>query len=630
MYFSSIISAVALLFTPSVLADVPLITNATEYIDLANSQGGFPSQTFRSSAIVAPIFFVNKWEKDQVDDAPFVFLGTVYGEWKAGPMIFDARDMSLIYADQRYENTYTSNVHIINGSRYFAFWEGGHTRGHANGNCLFFDEDYNLRYTVTAQGLGDAEADMHELSVTKDDSVIFSTYFNIPYDCSSVGGPDNALLMDSGFQEVDAATNRLIFDWHASRFFDINDSFAIYNEDYGVSPDSGFDFFHINSIQKTDDGNYLVSSRHLSLLTLVDGKDGHPIWILGGRKNQFTDLSNGEATNIGWQHDARILPSNSTGETHITLFDNHGEYSGVCQEKCQTRALHIAIDPVALTARVVSQFFHPENIDSGAMGGCQTLDSGNVMTGWGHNPGFVEYKSDGTPVMDIQRGIIGGEVLADMFAYRVNKGDWTGRPPWPPTVVADAPNGNTLEATIYVSWNGATDVASWAIFASDDHRTISNYTNLIAESPRQGFETIISLASKDISRRYLAAAAVSASGDVLSSTIVIDLENDGQPAIVTSDIVSLKPPSPPPPPLSPSPQSSPVPPTSPSPPSPPSPSPSVSSGEQSLSTGTLGVMSGSVFSVVGIFYAGAFYWRKKARLRRGHGEEGYRMVDMRD
>ncbi|KAL9485268.1 hypothetical protein ACSS6W_004057 [Trichoderma asperelloides] len=590
MYFSSIISAVALLFAPSVLADVPLITNATEYIDLANSQGGFPSQTFRSSAIVAPIFFVNKWEKDQVDDASYVFLGTVYGEWKAGPMIFDARDMSLIYADQRYENTYTSNVHIINGSRYFAFWEGGHTRGHANGNCLFFDEDYNLRYTVTAQGLGDAEADMHELSVTKDDSVIFSTYFNIPYDCSSVGGPENALLMDSGFQEVDAATNRLI----------------------------------------TDDGNYLVSSRHLSLLTLVDGKDGHPIWILGGRKNQFTDLSNGEATNIGWQHDARILPSNGTGETHITLFDNHGEYSGVCQEKCQTRALHIAIDPVALTARVVSQFFHPENIDSGAMGGYQTLDSGNVMTGWGHNPGFVEYKSDGTPVMDIQRGIIGGEVLADMFAYRVNKGDWTGRPPWPPTVAADAPNGNTLEATIYVSWNGATDVASWAIFASDDHRTINNYTNLIAESPRQGFETVISLATKDIARRYLAAAAVSASGDVLGSTIVIDLGNDGQPAIVTSDIVSLKPPSPPPPPPSPSPQSSPVPPTSPSPPSPPSPSPSVFSGEQSLSTGTLGVMSGSVFSVVGIFYAGAFYWRKKARLRRGEGEEGYRMVDMRD
>lgn len=270
MHSSSIISAAALLFTHSALADVPLITNATEYIDLANSQGGFPSQTFRSSAIVAPIFFVNKWEKDQVDNAAYVFLGTVYGEWKAGPMIFDARDMSLIYADQRYENTYTSNVHTINGSRYFAFWEGGHTRGHANGNCLLFDEDYNLRYTVTAQGLGDAEADMHELSVTKDGNVIFSTYFNIPYDCTSVGGTENALLMDSGFQEVDAATNQLLFDWHASRFFDINDSFALYNEDYGVSPDSGFDFFHINSIQKVSSHLQSYDTRIIAANILTD------------------------------------------------------------------------------------------------------------------------------------------------------------------------------------------------------------------------------------------------------------------------------------------------------------------------------------------------------------------------
>ncbi|KAM0252535.1 hypothetical protein ACHAQJ_007667 [Trichoderma viride] len=612
MYFSSsIFSAAALLFAHSTLADVPLVTNATEYSALADSDNGFPSQKFRSSDIVAPVFLINKWEQDQVDNASFIFLGTVYGENKAGPMIFDARDMSLVYADQKYENTYTSNIYFINGTRYFAFWEGGHTRGHANGNCLFFDESYNLKHNVTAQGLNDARADMHELSVTKSGTVIFSTYFNIPFDCRAVGGPENALLMDSGFQEVDPTTNELVFDWRASNFFDINDSYAIYNSDYGVSPDSGFDFFHINSIEKTDDGNYLVSSRHFSILTLIDGKDGHPIWILGGRQNQFNDISNGEATNFGWQHDARILSSlssNNTGETHITLFDNHGEYSGPCQEKCGTRALHIAIDPTSHTARVVSQFFHPESIDSGAMGGYQTLDSGNIMTGWGYYPGFVEYTSDGTPIMDFQRGMMGGEPLPDMFAYRVNKGDWTGKPSWPPSVAADAPNNSTLDATIYVSWNGATDVASWAIFASNDHSTISDYTNLIVESPRQGFETTIPLTtSKNITCRYVGAAAVSSSGDVLGSTIVIDLQNGGKPATVTSDIITLKPPSP----------------------SPPSPSPSPSA-EESLSTSTVGVMGGSVFSVVGIFYAGAFYWRKKARAGRSHGEEGYRMVDMRD
>ncbi|KAK0765857.1 hypothetical protein N5P37_001797 [Trichoderma harzianum] len=557
MHFSSIISATALLFAHSTLADVPLITNATDFTTLADTDKGFPSQTFRSSDIIAPVFLVNKWEQDQVDNASFIFFGTVYGENKAGPMIFDARDMSLVYADQKYENTYTSNVHVINGTRYFAFWEGGHTRGHANGNCLFFDENYNLKYNVTAQGLNDARADMHELSVTQSETIIFSTYFNIPFDCRSVGGPENALLMDSGFQE-------------------------------------------------TQDGNYLVSSRHMSILTLIHGKDGHPIWILGGRQNQFTDLSNGAATNISWQHDARIIPSyNITDETHITLFDNHGEYSGPCQGKCQTRALRIAVNQVLRTARVVSEFFHPENIDSGAMGGYQTLDSGNIMTGWGYYPGFVEYTSDGTPVMDFQRGAIGGEPLPDMFAYRVNKGDWKGNPSWPPSVAADAPNNSTLNATVYVSWNGATEVASWAIFASNDHSSINSHTNLIAESPRDGFETAISLSSQNTTRRYVGAAAVSSSGDVLGSTIVIDLQNGGKPATVESGIITLKPPSP-------------------------SPPPSSTSGSRSTSTSSVGVMGGSIFGAAGVFYAGVYYWRRRARARRGHGEEGYRMVNLRD
>ncbi|KAL7934948.1 Arylsulfotransferase domain-containing protein [Trichoderma chlorosporum] len=587
MFFLPIICATALLFADPTLADAPLISNATDFRALADSDEGFPSQKFHSSDVIAPVFLVNKWEQDQVDNAPFIFLGTVYGENKAGPMIFDARDMSLVYADQKYENTYTSNAYLINNTRYFAFWEGVHTRGHANGNCLFFDENYNLKYNVTAQGLNDARADMHELSVTQSGTIIFSTYFNIPFDCRSVGGPENALLMDSGFQEVDPVTNELIFDWQASKFFTIDNSYASYNADYG-----------------THDGNYLVSSRHLSILTLIDGKDGHPIWILGGRQNQFADLSNGEATNFSWQHDARIIPSSSnlTDETHITLFDNHGEYSGPCQDKCQTRALRIAVNQVLHTARVISQFFHPESIDSGAMGGYQTLNSGNVMTGWGYYPGFVEYKSDGTPVMDVQRGMIGGEPLPDMFAYRVSKGDWFGNPSWPPSLAADAPNNSTLDATVYVSWNGATEVTSWAIFASNDHSTINSYTNLIAESRRDGFETAIPLTSTNVTHRYVAAAAVSSSGDVLGSTVVIDLENEGKPAVVTSNIVTLKPSSSPPP---------------------------SGSGNQS-STSTIGVMGGSIFGIAGIFYAGTYYLRRRARVGRGQREEGYRMVDLRD
>ncbi|POR32805.1 Uncharacterized protein TPAR_06986 [Tolypocladium paradoxum] len=530
--------AALLWWAGSAAADVGIFSDIDGFTAYADSHGGFPSQTFRSSDIVAPVFQVNSWDRADADAAPYLFLGTVYGRMRAGPMILDARDLSLVYADQRYDNAYCANVQVVSGTRYMAFWEGVHHRGHASGHCLVYDEGYRLTYNVTAQGLhGGALADMHEMVFTPDETIIFSTYFNIPYNCSSVGGPDEALLMDSGFQEVDPETNKVLFEWNASDYFDIADSFARYDEAYGVSPDSGFDFFHINSIEKTVDGNYLISSRHLSVLALVDGKDGHPIWTLGGKRNQFEDLSNGTATNFGWQHDARFYHNQS----HITVFDNHGEATGHCEGKCESRGLHLEIDTVNMTARVVHEYFHPESINSGAMGGLQQLESGNVMIGWGHSPGFVEYRSEGTPVMDIQRGKIGGEALADMFAYRVYKHQWQGKPAWPPSVAVDAPNRTTSNATVYVSWNGATDVKSWAIatqLAADNATEINDDKSLIAEAPRRGFETAIHLGA-DVTRRYVGAAALAADGAVLGTTHVIDMES-GLPVITASDMTSIR------------------------------------------------------------------------------------------
>lgn len=126
-----------------------------------------------------------------------------------------------------------------------------------------------------------------------------------------------------------------------------------------------------------------------------------------------------------------------------------------------------------MTASVLQEYYHPGSLDSGAMGGFQSLDNGNVMLAWGYNPSFIEYDTDGIVVMDVQRGKIQQGFQADMFAYRVHKGGWKGRPYWPPSAAVDAPYGTTENATIHLSWNGATDIASWAIvsvsFPSDNH-----------------------------------------------------------------------------------------------------------------------------------------------------------------
>ncbi|KAI6783968.1 uncharacterized protein J7T54_001844 [Emericellopsis cladophorae] len=519
-------------------ADVQLLTSVEQFNSLDEEHHGFPQQTFRSSSIIAPVFQVNAWDQSLTEDSPpYIFIGSVYGHEGAGPMILDGKDLSLVYADQQYRNAYHSQAQTINGTQYLTFWEGSHSRGHANGYCHVVDEQYNLKYNVTAVGLDGALADMHEMQITHDDTVIFTTYLNIPWNCTQWGGSEDGLLMDSGFQEVDPATNELLFDWSASHWFDVNDTHARYSPGFGVTDTSGLDFFHINSVQKTRAGDYLVSSRHLGLLTLISHDDGRPLWTLGGDHSQFEDLSDGRATDFTWQHDARFIDAD---ETTITMFDNHGEHTGACGDTpCLSRGLEIKIDTVAMTAELVHEYFHPQHVDAGAMGGVQKLPNGNVMTAWGWSPGFVEYTADGRVAMDVQRGRLGVDNTPDMFAYRVTRGHWTGRPTWPPSIGVDVtPLGTAANATVYLSWNGATDVARWGLFVGDDPATIQDMDNYRGVVDKQGFETVAFLGA-DARGQYVACAALDKDDQVLGASLVWDLAT-GQPVVVQSNIASVK------------------------------------------------------------------------------------------
>lgn len=274
---------------------------------------------------------------------------------------------------------------------------------------------------------------------------------------------------------------------------------------------------------QTDDGNYLVSSRHMSLITLVNGTTGEPIWVLGGKYNQFEDLSDGEATNFGWQHDARFYKNQS----HITLFDNHQQdITDFCDnteaKPCYTRVLHLEIDTDRMTVRVVNAFYHPENINSMAMGSVQMLDNGNVLSGWGKNPSFVEYSADGSVAMAVQRGRLGNDKL-DLPIYRVHKGAWKGKPRTIPSIAAAGLNKDSTNATVYASWNGATEVNRWVVVGTNDPFRSIDMNDIIVDSPRDGFETNMDLGSDHEASRYVAAVALDHDGAVLGSSDFIDM-----------------------------------------------------------------------------------------------------------
>ncbi|KAM3515310.1 hypothetical protein MY11210_001051 [Beauveria gryllotalpidicola] len=589
-------AAVLLSIRGAVAADQPNSTNSTAYAAFAGEANGFPQQTFRSSDIVAPVLQVNSWDKTQTDGSSLIFIGATYGNNKAAPMILSGKDLSLVYADQQFSQVYASSVQTFNGTKYLTFWEGSSGNGSSDGRWLMYDSRYELKYNLTAKGSRNIRNDVPDMRVTREDTILLATYETVSFDCSAVGGPTEALLQDGGFQEIDPATNKVIFEWSAREHFDLSDSFAKYDVDFGVGSPSGFDFFHLSSVEKSEDGNYLISSSHFSTVALIHGQDGSVIWTLGGKNSDFKDLDGGNATSFAWQHDAQLI-----GNNELILFDNHVRAAERCSgnnnnNSCAaSRGLRLRLDQEQKTVALVKEYWHPEGrFNSGRMGGgggggggsIQMLKEGHVMVAWGgDNPAFVEYDKAGRPVMDVQRGgrLGAGPQDGGVHAYRVGRHRWQGEPSWPPSVAVDAPSKSTSNATIYVSWNGATNVAQWAIvslvaLASDSADTVSHYKNVIAQTNRTGFETQIALGNNNsssggVSRRYIGVAAVSAGGDVVGASFVYDMRT-GKAVMQASGITTIRPPV--------------------------------------KATAAAGAMGGSIFGISMLFYIGNYFWRKRA------------------
>ena len=80
------------------------------------------------------------------------------------------------------------------------------------------------------------------------------------------------------------------------------------------------------------------------------------------------------------------------------------------------------------------------------------------MVGWGGStPYFDEFNSKGKVVLD-------GHIGVDDDSYRVFRFPWVGKPSTQPDVAARKRSGGGAE--VWVSWNGATEVAQWQVLVN--------------------------------------------------------------------------------------------------------------------------------------------------------------------
>ena len=210
--------------------------------------------------------------------------------------------------------------------------------------------------------------DFHDLQILPNGHSLMIGYDDEKVDMSKIvsGGDTNATVYGKVIQELDENKN-VIFQWRSFDHYKITDA------TYDINLlDTAIDYAHTNAIELDNDGNILISNRHMDEITKIDKATGDIIWRLGGKNNEFTFKN--DSIGFSHQHDIRRI---SNGD--ITLFDN----GNLHWSQMSTRVLEYKLDEINKTAELVWQFSNTPDEISNAMGNIQRLDNGNSIIGWG-------------------------------------------------------------------------------------------------------------------------------------------------------------------------------------------------------------------------------------------------------
>jgi len=431
-----------------------------------------------------PVVDIKQPASDKVEDN-YLFISPKVD----GPMII-RNDGQLVYFRPSTEAA-DFRPQTLDGKPVVTWWQGPFNGGgYTEGTFIVADEEYRDVMKVRA-GNG-YKGDLHEFKLTDRGTAYATIYRTVGMDLSKWGGPKNGAVLDSVAQEIDLGTGKVVWEWHSIGNVGLDESHI----EFPHSPTEAFDYFHINSIEEDKDGDILISGRNTFSVVKVDKDTGKIIWRLGGKKSDF---EMGEGTNFSWQHDALRQPDGT-----ITLYDNAGNYFGRPTYD-HSRGLILDVDEENMTAELAEKpYVHPDGLLAPSQGNMQITDNGNRLVGWGSQPWFTEFTPDG----EVQ---LLGTYYARNSSYRTYRGDWTGKPTDRPAVATSA-TGNG--ATVWVSWNGATEVTDWRVLSGPD---ADNLTETVT-APMSDFETKIDLDQADA---MIAVEALDAEGQVLGKSAAV-------------------------------------------------------------------------------------------------------------
>jgi hypothetical protein len=417
------------------------------------------------------------------------------GAGQGGSMILDDRGEVVWFrsAQETYSHVMNFKVQNYRGRPVLTFGEAVTGKGD---EYVILDGSYGEIARLRA-GNGYV-GDHHEFLISPQDTALFTIYDWVRRDLSPVSRPKKGGVWQGVVQEINIETGEVLFEWHSLEHVGLDETYA---KPFQRSRPS-LDYFHINSIDVDHDNNLLISARETSAVYKIDRKSGEVMWRLGGKKSDF---EMGPGTRFAYQHDARRQADGT-----ITIFDNgttvfENRYPKAVEE---SRAVVLELDEEQMRAKLVRQYTHPDKQFAHAGGNMQVLANGNVFVGWGRSLTISEFSKEGELLFD-------AILPPENRTYRAFRFPWSGQPDEDPAVAAES--GSDGKVTVYASWNGATEVASWQALAGPDPERLKPVGSAV---PREGFETAITVHAAE---PYVAVRAKHGSGEVLGTTEPVKL-----------------------------------------------------------------------------------------------------------
>ena len=185
----------------------------------------------------------------------------------------------------------------------------------------------------------------------------------------------------------------------------------------------------MNSVDENEDGDYLISARHMNAVYKINENNGNIIWRLGGSMPDFTFEP---GLNFSSQHDARWIYSDASTDI-ISLFDNasNGFNSSASRSSGMVLKLDYTANPPFCS--LLRSFPSPDDASdptasqSNSQGNIRLLDpakweTSHAFAGWGNRPWVTEHDAAGRIIYQAK---IVSNIDCGPMNYRAYKANFT-------------------------------------------------------------------------------------------------------------------------------------------------------------------------------------------------------------